>query len=88
MLRISQRFTAAATIAALLLLAPVAVQAAPAEGVATPGWGTALLAALERAVHDTWTALSSTLGTGTDPGTGTPGAGRVSLDGPWPALRR
>jgi hypothetical protein len=64
MLRFSHRFTAA-SIAAVLLLVPVTVQAAP-DRAATAGWGAAVLADLDALIQGAWNRLGTAFGSGTD----------------------
>jgi hypothetical protein len=63
--RCSHRF-AAALVAALLLLAPLAVQAAPAAPATDSGWGAALLAGIENTVADGFSRLAALLRFGSE----------------------
>jgi len=69
MLRFSYRFAhrfAAALVAAFLLLAPLAVQAAPAAPATETGRGAALLAGIENTVADGFIRLAAFLRFGSD----------------------
>jgi len=63
--RRSHRF-AAALVAAFLLIAPIAVQAAPAAPATDGGWGAALLAGIENTVADGFIRLAAFLRFGSE----------------------
>lgn len=79
MLRFSHRF-AAASIAVVLLLVPVTVQAAP-DRAATAGWGAAVLAGIETALEGTWNAITAALGTATGETSDDPDGEALQPDG-------